>query len=168
MRLTLLAAAAVALFAILPAAAQDRQPCGAGLVCANNPETVVQALAKANFAPKPSTDGDGDPMIEAGGGPYRFSVYFYGCEKHRNCDSLRFEVTFDKDPAATIQLANKWNADHRFVSAAVKPDGRFVLSYDVATIGGATQRNFADTLDWWNSMLNEAAEFFTRELAVKG
>lgn len=163
-RLILTAAAGLAGLAP-PAAAQDRQPCGKELVCASNPDTVVQAMHAANIrSAKLGIDPQGDPTIEVPGRPYRFDILFYGCEKHRNCDSLRFEVSFSRNAQATIALANKWNAGHRFISAAVKDNGNFVLSYDIGMIGGTTKRNFADTLDWWNSMLGEAAEFLAREI----
>lgn len=163
MRLTCIAVAVV--FLAAPAIAQDRAACGAGLVCASDPATVIAAMAKANLKPKLSKDGEGDPMIEsAHSAAYQFEVYFYGCEKAKNCDSLRFQVLFDKEEGANAVLANKWNAGHRFVHAAVKDDGRFTLSYDVPTIGGMNARNFADVLDWWSSMLGEAGDFFAKEL----
>lgn len=151
-----------------PAFAQDRAACGAGQVCASNPASVVAAMEKANLKPKLGKDASGDPLIESeGASAYHFDVHFYGCEKGRNCDSLRFEVIFEKDASATPALANRWNAAHRFIQAAVKDDGRFVMSYDVPTIGGMNPRNFADVLDWWSSMLGEAGDFFTKELAEK-
>lgn len=151
-----------------PAFAQDRAACGAGLVCASDPATVVAAMTAANLKPKLGKDNNGDPLIESEGATaYHFQVYFYGCEKAKNCDSLRFEVVFEKDEGGTAALANKWNAAHRFVAAAVKDDGRLVMAYDVPTIGGINARNFADVLDWWSSMLGEAGDFFTKELAEK-
>jgi len=165
MRLYLLAAVVAWLASgALPAAAQDRAPCGKELVCASDPGSVLQAMQAARLKARLATDESGDPMIEVTGQPYRFDVYFYGCEGHRNCDSLRFELSFAKDPEATVALANKWNAAHRFMMAAVKDNGNFVLSYDIGMIGGTTRRNFADTLDWWSSMLGEAADFFAKEL----
>jgi hypothetical protein len=158
--------AALAALLVLPgtALAQDRDPCGAGLVCASAPDTVIHAMEKAGLKPKKSVDTDGDPMIESDEGTYHFDVYFYGCEQHTHCDSLRFEVIFRKDPENTLELVNKWNAEHRFLQAAVKADGRLVVSYDFATIGGATDRNFADVLDWWKSQLEELGAFFQKEL----
>lgn len=163
-----LAAAAAALL-LVPgvAAAQDRAPCGAGLVCASDPDSVMRAMEKAGLKPKKLADNQGDPMIESEEAAYRFDVYFYGCEQHRNCDSLRFEVSFSKGTENTPELANKWNAGKRFLQASVPADGRFVVAYDVATIGGVNDRNFADVLDWWQSMLGELGEFFQKELDLK-
>lgn len=158
------AAAAVLSCWAAPAAAQDRAPCGKDLVCASDPESVLRAMLAAKLNARLVKDDNGDPAVEVAGQPYRFDVYFYGCERHRNCDSLRFELSFAKDSEATVTLANKWNAGHRFLTASVKDNGAFVLSYDIGMIGGTTKRNFADTLDWWSSMLGEAADFLATEL----
>ncbi|RYY26460.1 MAG: YbjN domain-containing protein [Sphingomonadales bacterium] len=166
MRLICLATAA--LCSAAPAFAQDRTACAAGQVCASNPASVVAAMEKASLKPALGKDANGDPLIKSeGASAYHFDVYFYGCEKTKNCDSLRFEVIFEKEAAATPALANKWNVTHRFIQAAVKDDGRFVMAYDVPTIGGVNPRNFADMLDWWTSMLGEAGDFFTKELEPK-
>jgi len=168
MRPIRLAAIAAALFlAGGVAQAQDRAACGAGMVCASDPDSVMRAMEKAGLKPKKSADNEGDPMIESEEGVYHFDVYFYGCEQHRNCDSLRLQVAFRKDPENTLALANKWNANKRFLQASVPDDGRFVVAYDVATIGGVGEKNFADVLDWWQSMLGELGEFFQKELNLK-
>lgn len=164
MRLIRWAAVAAAVFLGAGAAsAQDRDPCGANMVCASDPQTVVAALHKAGYQAKLSADNVGDPMIESKAN-YRFDVYFYGCEQKKNCDSLRFEVIFMKEPENTAALANKWNAGKRFLYMAVKDDGRLTVAYDLATIGGVNQRNFADVLDWWGAMLEDLNEFFEKEL----
>ncbi len=168
MRAIHLAAATVALF-LVPGAvqAQDRTPCGAGMVCAGDPDSVMRAMEKAGLKPHKIVDNQGDPMIESDEAAYHFDVYFYGCEQHQHCDSLRFQVDFKQGPENTAELANKWNTGKRFLQASISPDGRFVVAYDVATIGGLTERNFADVLDWWQSMLGELGEFFQAELHLK-
>jgi hypothetical protein len=168
MRIVHLAAAVAALLVTTGVAqAQDRKPCGEALVCASDPATVMRAMEKAGLKPKQTVDKQGDPMIESDEAAYHFDVYFYGCEQNRNCDSLRFEVVFKKEDENTADLANRWNRGKRFLQASVPEDGRFVVAYDVATIGGLTDRNFADVLDWWSSMLGELGEFFQKELDIK-
>ena len=118
-------------------------------------------LVKAGAKPVLGKDNEGDPMIDTDHGQLKYTIYFYGCEQHVHCDSLRFEVVFPKDAHITNDVANRWNAGQRFIQAAVKPDGRLVLSYDVATIGGLTDRNFADVVDWWGSQLDALPGFFS-------
>lgn len=149
------------------AAAEDTAPCAAGMVCASEPARVMAAMEKAGLKPKLTTDNSDDPLIESDEATYHFDVYFYGCTQNRKCDSLRFEALFDKEEGAGAAFANRWNAAHRFMTMSVKDDGRLVLAYDVATIGGLTERNFADVLDWWTSMLDEAAKYFEAELPAK-
>lgn len=67
--------------------------------------------------------------------PNHFDVYFYGCEKIRNCDSLRFEVLFKEEDDHTLQLANGWNRSKRVLQAAIK-DGRLVGA-SIATASSA-------------------------------
>lgn len=147
-----------------PAFASDPKPCEANMICASKPETVVAAMEKAGFKPKLSKDDDGDPMIDSDQAVYNFTVYFYGCENHVKCDSLRFEAGFEKAPENTIALANKWNAKKRFVQASVRDNGVMVFAYDVATIGGLNAANFSDVLDWWVAQLDEMSKFFKEEL----
>jgi hypothetical protein len=163
----LAAAAAALLLAPGVAQAQDRGPCVAGMVCASDPASVMRAMEKAGLKPRKLVDNQGDPLISSSEAAYAFEVYFYGCEQHRNCDSLRFEVSFKQGAENTPELANKWNMGKRFLQASVPADGRFVVAYDVATIGGINERNFADVLDWWQSMLGELGDFFRTELDLK-
>jgi hypothetical protein len=164
MRLLSFAAGLAALCLSVPAAAEDAKPCGAGLICASNPQTVMAALEKAGLKPKLSKDGEGDPMIESDESSYHFDVYFYGCVEHKNCDSLRFETLFEKASENTPELADKWNSKKRFLQASVRNDQQFAVAYDLATIGGLNAANFTDVIDWWNSQLSELATFFKEEI----
>ncbi|MDG2532675.1 YbjN domain-containing protein [Sphingomonas sp. HITSZ_GF] len=167
MRTFLMVAGLVVSAWAMPAAAQNQvqAPCAKDQVCANAPQTVLAAMEKAGLKPKMTTDGQGDPMIESDEAVYHFDVYFYGCDdSHKNCDSLRFEVLFEKAPENTPEFANKWNKGKRFLQAFIRDDGQMGLAYDLAMIGGLNQRNFADVLDWWDSQLGELGKFFKAEL----
>ena len=155
-------AAAIALALSAAASAADKGTCGAGLVCASKPESVVAALQAAGYRAKASVDAQGDPKIESAGSGYDFNVYFYGCEKKLRCDSLQFNVTWVSEPLHTAALANEWNREKRFVQASVTKTGQFVASYDVTTVGGINAANFAETIEWWTSMLGELRDFWKR------
>lgn len=154
--------AAMALSAVvLPSWAADTEPCEENLVCASSPQTVVQALQAAGYkAALGKSKMTGNPMIESAASGYNFTIFFYECEQAKNCGSLQFQLSFENDGSNTPELANKWNKDKRFAQMSVWDDQSLALAYDVTTVGGLNQKNFADVIDWWAVMLGEAAKFF--------
>lgn len=154
-------------FAVSGARAADTTPCGKNLVCASAPSTIIEAVQKAGYKATLDKDNDGDPMIESAASGYNFSIYFYGCVERNMCDSLRFAVNFKDDGANALELANLWNRDKRFAHMAVNKNKSLNIGYDVTTVGGLNQENFADLLDWWATMLGEASKFFKEHPARK-
>lgn len=148
--------------ALLPgeAMAADDQPCGKDMVCASDPESVANGIMLAGYRAKLESDKSGDPVIKSGANGYDYSVHFYGCKENKACDSLEFYVGFADDGKNTPDLANRWNKNKRFIHMAVQDDGILSVSYDVATIGGINQANFADIMAWWDTMLGEMRAFF--------
>lgn len=142
------------------AVAAEASKCGAALVCASAPQTVVDAFIAAGYKAKLTKDSVGDPKIESAANGYDFAVYFYGCEQARNCTSIQFQIGFADDGKNTLELANTWNRDKRFIKMAVAKDDGLTVSYDVSTLGGLTQENFADVIDWWAVMLGELNGYF--------
>jgi hypothetical protein len=158
-----LALAGGALFAV-PALAVDPDPCGANMVCASNPQTIVDALQSAGYKAKlGKSDTTGNPRIESAASGYNFNVYFYECEKNAKCGSIQFLITFADDGTNTAELANKWNNAKRFLQMSVDDDKSLAVSMDVSTLGGLNQKNFADVIDWWSVMLGELAKFFKEQ-----
>ncbi|MET0370278.1 MAG: YbjN domain-containing protein [Sphingobium sp.] len=148
------------LFASQPAAASDKDPCAAGMVCASKPTTIVDALQAAGFRATLSKGEDGDPKVESSAEGYKFSIFFYGCQKAELCDSLQFWISFADDGTNTPELANKWNNKRRFGQMAVSDAKSLSMSYDVTTMGGLPAKNFADVIEWWATMLGELGKFF--------
>ena len=157
-----------------PVLAVDTKPCGADLVCASRPDTVIEAIRNAGYRAKdrdekgkPLADGGGDPMLASSAAGYDYDVFFYGCKENKQCDALQFHIAYSKDAANTAALANKWNDKMRFGSASIDEKGRFVVEYDVTTAGGLTQANFADVIDWWATTLGNLSKFFAENPAPK-
>ena len=72
-----------------------------------------------------------------------------------------FLANFDDDGSHSADLANEWNRDKRFTTMSFDPEDKMItLSYDLTTIGGINQVNFADAVDWWQTMLGQARTFF--------
>lgn len=149
-----------------PAFASDPDPCGAGLVCASDPKSVVKALQAEGYkAQLGKSDSTGNPRIDSSASGYKFIVFFYECEKGLKCGSLQFQVSFADDGTNTPELANKWNNTKRFLQMSVDDDKSLSASMDVATVGGLNPKNFADVLDWWSTMLGELNKFFKEQEA---
>lgn len=160
--------AGIVLCVLLPAKvmAADDQPCGKDMVCASDPASVVNGIMIAGYRAKLEADKAGDPIIKSGANGYDYSVHFYGCKERKACDSLEFYVGFTDDGKNTLDLANRWNKNKRFVHMAVQDDGVLSVSYDVATIGGINQANFADIMAWWDTMLGEMRAYFSADTAT--
>lgn len=164
--LTILAVAAAACAA--PAFALDEEPCGKAMVCASDPQSIVKAVQAAGYKAMLTKSGTtGNPMIESAANGYNYSIFFYECEDGKKCGSIQFQISFEDDGANTLELANKWNSGKRFSQMAIADDKSLVVTYDVATIGGLNQKNFADVIDWWTLMLGELSKFFKENPAPK-
>ena len=157
MKKSMFIAAAAALAA--PARATDKEPCAAGMVCASKPETIAAEMRGAGYRATMGTDGEGDPSIDSAGSGYDFSVFFYGCEQAKSCDSIQFYASFENDQGHDTAMINRWNNTKRFGQLALEDDGDLVLRRDLSTVGGLTPKNFADELDWWTTTLGEFSRF---------
>lgn len=155
------AIAAIAL-AATGSAASAQSDCPARHVCASSPASVVRGLQDAGFKAQLGTDSQGDPKIDSSASGYSFTVYFYNCTNNTNCGSLRFATLFEDDGTNTPELANMWNKDKRFAQMSAQDNGALLLAYDVTTVGGLNQQNFADAVDWWQVMLSEVRNFFNQ------
>lgn len=149
-----------------PALASDDDACSARMVCASNPQSVVDAIKEAGYkAVLSKSKTTGNPMIESAANGYDYSVFFYECKEGAQCGSLQFMISFADDGANTPELANAWNKEKRFSQMAVTDDKSLSFSYDVSTIGGLNQKNFADVVDWWALMLGDVSVFFKAQAA---
>ncbi|MDE2596015.1 MAG: YbjN domain-containing protein [Sphingomonadales bacterium] len=161
-----IARAAVVLAAMAAPGQAFADGCPSSYVCAAKPDSVVASLQAQGYrAMLGKSDSTGNPKIESAANGYNYSVLFYGCEKGENCTSLGFMITFEKDPTNTAQLANEWNKANRFSQMALNDDGTLSLSYDISTVGGLSQPNFADVVDWWQVILGNVRVFFNKHPA---
>ncbi len=161
--------AIAALAATTFSSAAQAADCPATMVCASNPAGIVSSLQAQGYkAVLGKSDSTGNPKISSSAAGYDYSLFFYGCEKNVNCNSLSFSVTFSDDGGNSADLANAWNKDKRFTTMSYDDsDKSLSISYDVTTVGGLNQVNFADVVDWWQTMLGQAHAFFDAHPAPK-
>ncbi len=161
------AAMAIATMGAGSAQAKDAAPCDKDLICASDPTTVAAAMMKAGYQALISRDATGDPMIDSAAAGYTFTVYFYGCEKAVQCDSIQLYTSFKND-GRDAAFANQWNAIKRFAQMSITKTGSVEVRYDLATIGGVNRKNFGDVLDWWSAMLGEVGKYYDANSAAAG
>lgn len=152
--------AAIVLASASSAHAVDESSCASGMICANTPSTVLDALKWAGYEAEMGSDDFGDPQITITGGIYNYDIVFYGCEEHVQCDSVQFFVGFEDDGNNTLELANDWNREKRLAKMAVSKTNQLSIRYDLSTRGGLNRENFEDVVDWWLFTLEEVNTYF--------
>lgn len=143
--------------------------CPPSYICANDPEGVVKTLQVLGYkAVLDKSSATGNPKIASSAAGFNYELFFYGCDKGQGCNSLGFLASFDKDPANSAELVNEWNREKRFSTMSYDPkDGSVSISYDLSTVGGLSQPNFADVVTWWETMLGQVRVFFDAHPAAK-
>lgn len=168
-RLSIAAALLGGALAVSPALAIDADPCGTNMVCASNPQSIVDALQTAGYRARlTKSETTGNPRIESAASGYNFNIYFYECDRGQKCGSIQFYISFVDDGTNTPELANKWNSTKRFLQMSVANDKSLSVSMDISTIGGLNAKNFADVIDWWSLMLGELNKFFKEQPGAAG
>jgi hypothetical protein len=164
-RLLALAAVTLGVAGARPAQAEI---CGAGVICASNPQGMVDAIKALGYKAVLQKDPDGDPEIDTSASGYDYTIYFDDCNNHVNCDTVQFYISFDKDPANSEKLANEWNLTRRMGKMYFDPkDGSITMDYELSTVGGLSPKNFADVLAWWETCLGELQTFYQEHPAPK-
>ena len=131
------------------------------MICASNPQSMVTAIQGMGYKAVLTKDSGGDPQITSSASGYNYDIFFYDCKNNVNCTSVQFQIVFSKDSVNSADLANEWNSKQRLGSMHFnKEKGTLVIQYDISTVGGINQKNFADVVSWWDSTLGEAAKFF--------
>lgn len=160
--LRFLTTAALVAAAAMPVAAQDV------LIDGTDPAVIATAVQAAGYKAELTKNAQGEPFIKSAANGDSFTIEFYGCKGEKNCTSFQFFSWFKKEPAFTPALANDWNANKRFIKAAIDKDGDLALYMDVTGVGKMTQANFADALDWFTVMQGEMQKFLAdRRTAAK-
>ncbi len=135
--------------------------CPASYVCAADPASVVNALQAQGYkAALKKGEKTGKPYISSAAGGYTFSIEFNDCVDDAQCRTLGFYASFTNDHGLTPDVVNEWNHEKRFSTLAVDKDGDLSFTYDITTVGGLNQVNFAEAVNWWDTMLGDLDKFF--------
>lgn len=124
-------------------------------VDATEPEKLASLIRDLGYRATVEKDNAGDPMISSSAGGVEFNIYFYGCEGGERCRSVLFQVGYDLESGTTVDLIEEWNENVLFGRAYLDDEADPWLEMPVNLFGGVNRDNFADTFDWWETVLGE-------------
>jgi Putative bacterial sensory transduction regulator len=128
---------------------------GGALVDATAPQAVANLLQQAGYRAVVGVDNIGDPKIDSSAAGVDFSIYFYGCENARNCQSLQFSSGYDLERGTSFQAMNDWNSTQRFGYAYLDNESDPFVNMDVNMAYGISPDNFLDSLALWEQVLSD-------------
>ena len=123
------------------------------------PSVVADALREAGYKADMKTNAKGEPYIESSANGSSFTIEFYNCTGLVDCTSYQFASWYKADPLFTSAFANEWNVAKRFLKIAVDKDGNLNEFMDFTATGKTTYANFADIVDWYQTMDASLAKF---------
>ncbi len=116
------------------------------------PGNVVSALQAAGYKAQLKLNKAGEPFIESATNGEPFTVDFYECDGLKDCKSLQLWSWYKKEPVLTPEVANEWNAKRRFMKVWIDSDGDMRQSIDATVVGGMTQAQFAEIVQWYTDL----------------
>jgi hypothetical protein len=147
---------AAGMAAVQPAAAQN--------VTAADPQSVAAVLRAEGLQVEVKTDKDGDPLLVSSiGENQKFSVYFYNCTNHANCETVQFYAGYSETKMNTAKL-NDWNRTKRFGRAYIDQVGDPVVEMDIdLAAGGMSRALFKDNFEFWKTLMSQFSKFIYEE-----
>lgn len=117
------------------------------IITANDVDAIVD-IARGYGTARKTADDNGDPEVSGKLSGINYSIYFYGCNDHKDCTSVQFHAGWDVTDIKPDVLA-KWNSENRFGSAYLDSGSNPIMEMDVNLDYGVTSDNLDDTFDIW-------------------
>lgn len=131
-------------------------PAAAQMVKAQDPASLVRALADAGYEATLGTDNAGDPVITSKHEGSVFKILFYNCTDNTNCATVQFHSGYELDGKIALDRINAWNRSQRFGRAYLDDEGDPIVEMDLdLDDGGVSKALFADNFEFWISVLNQ-------------
>lgn len=137
--------------------AHDARRFQVGLATTQNvyadPNQIAQILQDEGYAAKVDRDSEGDPKVSSSSQKVKWTIYFYGCNNHVNCQSIQFLSSFTMKGKIYLDQVNQWNLTQRFACALIDKEGDVTIKMDVQLNGGEPVDTFKRNLGTWDSQL---------------
>lgn len=123
------------------------------------PEMIAELLRVEGYEAEVDTrKDDADPSLSANYDGLKFGLFFWNCEKTRDCQSVEFYAGF-KNHQLDLEKLNLWNRERRFARAYLDEEGDAVITMDLnVEPGGLERKLFVDSLNIWSSLLAQFEE----------
>ena len=153
-RLILVAGAVSA--GLVTAAGAQSVPLG-GMITGNDMPRIME-LAGA-YGPVEQRQDDDGYWIRGEMDSTVYTISFLNCnDQHMSCTTVQFRAWWESEGAHTMEAMNQWNRDRRFAEAYLDSNNNATIEWDVNLAGGVTAVNFDDSIQWWQSVLQQFRE----------
>lgn len=156
---TMLVAIAIVVTGAARASAEDT------LLDLSSAEQVAAALRDVGYKAELKKNDDGSTYVLSAANGSGFTIDMTNC-KALKCNGLSFQSYYDPEPVLTLAFANQWNNDNRFLKVSINAKGQLREWFDVDTFGKLTKANFADLIDWYQTMDAGLAKFVKEKREV--
>jgi hypothetical protein len=112
-------------------------------------DDVASWLHSKGYKAEISKADNGRPKIASATQGINFYVHFYDCKNDR-CASIQFVAGFSTNGAYSLQKANDWNNDNRWITASMDKENDPWISMDVDLWPGGTYELLNDELQVWD------------------
>jgi Putative bacterial sensory transduction regulator len=86
------------------------------------------------------------------------NVYFFDCNG-TDCKSFQITLGLAPEPRFTLDFANRWNRETRFVRGLLAANGNFVMQYDIEVTGGVTDACLTNSFAMFHQVLTDFDKF---------
>ena len=121
-------------------------------VRAADPSSLAEAIKELGYRAALEKDNNGDPMIRSATEGSEFFIYFYGCEKGKDCEWVDFSkgYTLKKENYVNVQsLSEEWNKNLNFTTTYITDD-TVGMSYKLLLkSGGMSKELFQSNFATW-------------------
>ena len=142
-----------------------------GPVSAARPESIVNALIASGYSAELVKDSTGDPLIYGKDGESAFSLFFYACVDHQNCETVQFQRTYDYPNGVAQNIVDGWNARgnlnfiHIWLNADGDPDLRGEFPFPAEGVPAST---FNLMVGKWLGASNDFVAFVENPVLTSG
>jgi hypothetical protein len=127
---------------------------GSNIISEVSPEQVIELIKEEGFTAEILKGSTGQPRVSFKVEGFNSSIWFYSERDNKQgyYKSLQFAAGF-KDKIS-IEKANKWNQERRFIKVYSDSDGELAFEMDVSLEGGVTRQYVIERITEWRGMFS--------------